>query len=149
MPWLLWVQQHLKGILITEKLDSLLCVCFHLVWKIMWMISMTSFSLQGCMEELHAQRQNIADVTLRILKCDFKKIYQGPFFSPPWAHISEIILETKEGNGLMTNSCFTHNLSGMLRMHPGRWGCILRLALWHGFCDAVWGLSSGWRPCRT
>lgn len=26
------------------------------------------------------------------------------FFSPPWAHVSEAVLETKGGNGLLTNS---------------------------------------------
>lgn len=54
----------------------------------------------------------------------------------PWAYITEIILQTKWGNVLMTNSCFTHNFSEMLQMHPVRLGCIQGLSLWHGFCDA-------------
>lgn len=57
-------------------------------------------------------------------------------YSLPWAHISEIILETKGGNGLPTNSCFTHSFSEMLQMHQGRLDCTQRLALWCGFCDA-------------
>lgn len=72
-----------------------------------------------------------------ILKCDFSNNWMVLLLFPQWARKSDIIPETKGGNGLMTHSCFTHNFSGMLQRHPERLGCILMLFLWHGFYGAV------------
>lgn len=136
------------------KLDNLL----HVLWscvEILYGLSIwPAFPCMGYVEELHAyrlttQRQNTADVTLRILGCDFLKRNLLRLFFPFMGTHLWNNFRNKKGNGLMTNSCFTHNFSGMPQTHPGKLGCTLRLALWHGFCGAKWGWSFGWKPCHT
>lgn len=119
------------------------CICVLLSYvEMLHELSKSLISpCKNCMEELHAHMYK-GRTLLIYLEGSLRVIL---FFNllrfssrPPtlWVHISEIILQTKWGNGLMRDACFTHNSSGMLQMHRGRPGCTLRLALWHGFCGA-------------
>lgn len=100
------------------------------------------------------QRQNTADLTGRILKCDFScfcNLLRLVFFFFPSSVGTHLwnSFSNKRGKRLVDKGSFTHSSSGRLQKHRGRPGCTQRLSRACGFCDAEWAWSFGWRPCRT
>lgn len=87
----------------TWKSLTFYCVCFYLEWKYPQEYPYNQLSLASTMRITCLQstgRCNTVDVTLRIRKCDFSDNLTVLSLFPQWAHMSDIILETKGGKWL-------------------------------------------------